>query len=107
LDAAKGNRKDSDEHLRTMVKAILRKQRQAPEKKSWGIANIWLSFCAEPPCAERRARGRKRREKSFRFFLSAAFLIQPFTDRITNYNGNAIAEKAMIKASKHQNLYPL
>ncbi|MBS6833664.1 MAG: hypothetical protein KH216_12725 [Clostridiales bacterium] len=55
MDAAKGNRKDSDEHLRTMVKAILRKQRQVPEKKSWGIANIWLSFCAEPPCAERQA----------------------------------------------------
>ena len=43
----------------------------------------------------------------FGFFLSAAFLIQPFTDRIKGYNGYAIAEKAMIKASKHQNLYLL
>ena len=43
----------------------------------------------------------------FGFFLSAAFLIQPFTDRIKGYNGSAIAEKAMIKASKHQNLYLL
>ena len=57
----------SYEHLRTMVKAILRKQRQAPEKKSWG---------------------------PFGFFLSAAFLIQPFTDRIKGYNEYAIAEKA-------------
>ena len=38
----------------------------------------------------------------FGFFLSAAFLIQPFTDRIKGYNGYAIAEKAMIKASKNQ-----
>lgn len=36
----------------------------------------------------------------FGFFLSAAFLIQPFTDRIKGYNGYAIAEKAMIKALK-------